>query len=47
MKEKTFFLVSQVLPFRHTKETSKNVADTTFKADGDKYSFEAEKKTLF
>ena len=28
---KTFFLVSQVLSFRHTKQTSKNVADTTFK----------------
>ena len=27
---KTFLLVSQVLSFRHTKETSKNVADTTF-----------------
>ena len=29
--EKTFFLVSKVLPFRHTKQTSKNVVDTTFK----------------
>ena len=28
---KAFFLVSQVLSFRHTKQTSKNVADTTFK----------------
>ena len=28
---KTFFLVSQVLSFTHTKQTSKNVADTTFK----------------
>ena len=26
-----FFLVSQVLSVRHTKQTSKNVADTTFK----------------
>ena len=26
-----FFLVSQVLPFKHAKESSKNVADTTFK----------------
>ena len=25
-----FFLVSHVLSFRHTKQTSKNVADTTF-----------------
>ena len=25
---KTFFLVSQVLSFKHTKQTSKNVADT-------------------
>ena len=31
MKQKTFFLVSQVLSFRHTKQTSKNVVDTTFK----------------
>ena len=29
---KTFFLVSKVLPFRYTKQTSKNVADTTFRA---------------
>ena len=27
-----FFQVSQVLSFRHTKQTSKNVADTAFKA---------------
>ena len=27
---KTFLLVSQVLSFRHKKQTSKNVADTTF-----------------
>ena len=32
VKEKTFFLVSQVLSFRHTKQTSKNVVDTIFKA---------------
>ena len=25
---KTFFLVSQVISFKHTKQTSKNVADT-------------------
>ena len=31
VKLKTFFLVLQVLLFRHTKQTSKNVADTTFK----------------
>ena len=30
VKEKTLFLVSRVLSFRHTKQTSKNVADTTF-----------------
>ena len=30
MKEKAFFLVSQVLSFRHTKQISKNVAGTTF-----------------
>ena len=30
-KQKTFFLVSNVLSFRHTKQTSKNAADTTFK----------------
>ena len=29
--KKTFFLVSQVLCFRHTKQTSKNVANATFK----------------
>ena len=28
---KSIFLVSQVLSFRHTKQISKNVADTTFK----------------
>ena len=28
---KSIFLVSKVLFFRHTKQTSKNVADTTFK----------------
>ena len=28
---KTFFCVLIVLSFRHTKHTSKNVADTTFK----------------
>ena len=33
VKQKTFFLVSQVLSFRHTKQTSKNVADTTFKLE--------------
>ena len=32
VKQKTLFLVSQVLYFRHTKQTSKNVANTTFKA---------------
>ena len=30
VKQKTFSVVSQVLSFRHTKQTSKNVADTTF-----------------
>ena len=30
---KAFFLLSQVLSFRHTKQTSKNVADTTFKEE--------------
>ena len=33
MKQKTFFLVSQVLRF--TKQTRKNVADTTFKCKFD------------
>ena len=28
-QNKTFFLVSQVLPFRDTNQTSKNVVDTT------------------
>ena len=31
VKEKAFFLSSQVLSFRHTKQISKNVADTTVK----------------
>ena len=31
MKQKTFFLVSQVFSFRLKKQTSKKVADTTFK----------------
>ena len=35
MKRDYFFLVSQVLSFRHTKQTSKNVADTTFKDNWD------------
>ena len=30
VKEKTFFLVSQALLFTLTKQTSNNVADTTF-----------------
>ena len=30
VKEKTFFFASQVLSFRHTKQTSKNVVDATF-----------------
>ena len=28
---KIFFFVSQMLSFRHTKQTTKNAADTTFK----------------
>ena len=31
VKDKTFSLVSQVLSFRNTKQTSKNVADRSFK----------------
>ena len=31
MKQKTFFLVSQLLSFRCKNQTCKNVADTTFK----------------
>ena len=31
VKENAFFTVSKVLYLRHTKQTSKNVADTTFK----------------
>ena len=31
VKQKAFFLVSQVLSFRHKKRTSTNVVDTTFK----------------
>ena len=33
VKQKTFFLVSQVLSFRYKKQTSKNVVDTTFKSN--------------
>ena len=33
-KKKTSFLVSQVLPFRHKKQTSQNLEDTTFKETG-------------
>ena len=36
MKWKTFFLVSQALSFRFKKQTSKNLADTTFKRNNDK-----------
>ena len=31
MKQKTFFLISKVLISRHTKHTSKNLENTTFK----------------
>ena len=31
VRQKTFFLVLQVLSFRHTKQTRKYVADTNFK----------------
>ena len=34
LKQKRFFLVSQVLFFRHAKQISKNVADTAFKDKG-------------
>ena len=33
VKQKTFFLVSQVLSFRHTIQSSKNVTDTTLNKD--------------
>ena len=32
-KKNSIFLASKVLSFRHTKQTSKNVADTTFKVN--------------
>ena len=32
VKYKTFLLVSKVFSFRHTKQTSKKVVETTFKA---------------
>ena len=32
VKSKTFLLVLQVLSRRHAKQTSKNVANTTFKS---------------
>ena len=31
MKQKTYFLVSQVPPLKLTKQTSQNVTDTNFK----------------
>ena len=37
-KIKSIFLVSQVLSFRHTKQTSKNVADTIFEVYFDRIS---------
>ena len=37
VKLKTFFLVSQVLSFRHTKQTSENVVDTTLKRECKKF----------
>ena len=40
MKENTFFLVSQVLSFKHAKEkTSKDVADATFKMNKNAFNF--------
>ena len=36
---KVIFLVSQVLSFRHTKQTRKNVANTNFKPDSLHYHF--------
>ena len=36
VKWKNFFLVSQVFSFRHTKQDSKNVVDTTFKKPFDR-----------
>ena len=36
VKQKTFFLVLQVISFRHTKQISKNVADPIFKVKGSK-----------
>ena len=32
LKQKTFFLISKALSFSRTKETSKNLTDTTFKS---------------
>ena len=40
MKENTFFLVSQVLSFKHAKEkTSKDVTDATFKMNKNAFNF--------
>ena len=40
MKQKTIFLISQVLSFRFKKQPSKNVVDTTFKCQDHKCTFE-------
>ena len=45
--KKTFFLDSQVLSIRHTKETSKNVADTTLAGCKSNYFSEKEKVTVY
>ena len=47
VKQKTFFLVSQVLSFRRKKQTTKNVADTTFKYLENVKSFLDKIKSIF
>ena len=44
VKQKTFFLVSEVLSHRLTKQTSKKVADTTFNNSVDFYNPHQEEK---
>ena len=46
MKQKTFFFVSRVLSFRHTKQTNKNIVDTTFNQKSSKGHFDETQRTL-
>ena len=47
VEQKIFFFVSQVASFRLTKQTSKNVADTTFKYLENEKSFSNDINSIF